>query len=41
MVSVYPPYLTYQRSTTRHIPVVALEPVETIDIFRESDIQSP
>ncbi|HEV7849941.1 MAG TPA: nitroreductase/quinone reductase family protein [Mycobacterium sp.] len=41
MVSVYPPYLTYQRSTTRHIPVVALEPVETIEIFRESDVQSP
>ncbi|MDT5100110.1 MAG: hypothetical protein QOC76_3847 [Mycobacterium sp.] len=41
MVSVYPPYLTYQRSTTRHIPVVALEPVEAIEIFRESDIQSP
>lgn len=39
MVSVYPPYLTYQRSTTRHIPV--METVSAIDVFRESDLQSP
>lgn len=41
MVSVYPPYLTYPRSTTRHIPVIALETVSVIDVFRESDLQSP
>lgn len=40
MVSVYPPYLSYQRSTTRHIPVVMLEPVSTIAVFQESDLQS-
>jgi deazaflavin-dependent oxidoreductase (nitroreductase family) len=40
MVSVYPPYLTYQRSTTRHIPVVMLEPFSTVEVFRESDLQS-
>ena len=40
MVSVYPPYLSYQRSTTRHIPVVMLEPVPPIEVFRESDLQS-
>ena len=40
MVGVYPPYITYQRSTARHIPVIMMTPVETIDVFRESDIQS-
>lgn len=40
MVSVYPPYLAYQRSTTRHIPVVMLAPVTSIDVFSESDLQS-
>jgi deazaflavin-dependent oxidoreductase (nitroreductase family) len=40
MVRVYPPYITYQRSTTRHIPVVMMTPVAEIDVFRESDLQS-
>lgn len=40
MVSVYPPYLAYQRSTTRHIPVVMLEPVAPIEVFSESDLTS-
>jgi deazaflavin-dependent oxidoreductase (nitroreductase family) len=40
MVSVYPPYLSYQRSTTRHIPVIVLDPVGTIDVFTEADHQS-
>jgi deazaflavin-dependent oxidoreductase (nitroreductase family) len=40
MVSVYPPYITYQRSTSRHIPVVAMTPVSAIEVFRESDLQS-
>lgn len=40
MVSVYPPYLSYQRATTRHIPVIMLEPVAAIDVFSESDLQA-
>jgi deazaflavin-dependent oxidoreductase (nitroreductase family) len=40
MVSVYPPYLKYQRSTTRHIPVVMLQPGASIEVFSESDLQS-
>ena len=40
MASVYPPYITYQRSTARHIPVIMMTPVETIDVFGESDLQS-
>ena len=40
MVRVYPPYITYQRSTTRHIPVVMMTPVRPIEVFRESDLQS-
>jgi deazaflavin-dependent oxidoreductase (nitroreductase family) len=40
MVAVYPPYLAYQRSTTRHIPVIMLEPVTPIEVFSESDIES-
>ncbi len=40
MVRVYPPYIKYQRSTSRHIPVVMMTPVAAIDVFRESDIQA-
>jgi deazaflavin-dependent oxidoreductase (nitroreductase family) len=40
MVSAYPPYLSYQRATARHIPVVLLSPETPIDVFRESDLQS-
>jgi deazaflavin-dependent oxidoreductase (nitroreductase family) len=40
MVEIYPPYLAYQTSTERRIPVVMMSPVETIDLFQESDIQS-
>jgi deazaflavin-dependent oxidoreductase (nitroreductase family) len=40
MVSVYPPYLKYQRSTTRHIPVVMLHPGASIEVFSESDLQT-
>ncbi len=40
MVSVYPPYLSYQISTTRHIPVVMLETVAPIEVFSESDLQA-
>lgn len=40
MVSVYPPYLAYQRATSRHIPIVMLAPETPIEVFRESDLQS-
>lgn len=40
MSHVYPPYLSYQRATTRHIPVVMMTPVTPIDVFQESDLQS-
>ncbi len=40
MASVYPPYITYQRATARHIPVIMMTPVKTIDVFQESDLQS-
>ena len=40
MVRAYPPYISYQRSTTRHIPVVMMTPVSAIEVFRESDLQS-
>jgi hypothetical protein len=33
MSHLYPPYLAYQASTERHIPVVMLEPVRPIDVF--------
>jgi deazaflavin-dependent oxidoreductase (nitroreductase family) len=34
MVGVFPPYKTYQASTTREIPLVMLSADEPIDIFR-------
>lgn len=37
---VYPPYLSYQRATTRHIPVIMMTPLTSIDVFEESDLQS-
>jgi hypothetical protein len=37
---VYPPYLNYQKATTRHIPVVMLTPIAPIDVFTEGDLQS-
>ena len=40
MVRAYPPYISYQRSTARHIPVVMMTPVSAIEVFRESDVQS-
>ncbi|MGZ5391244.1 MAG: nitroreductase/quinone reductase family protein, partial [Mycobacterium sp.] len=40
MAHVYPPYLSYQKATTRHIPVIMLTPVTPIDVFEESDLQS-
>ena len=40
MVRAFPPYIRYQRSTARHIPVVMMTPQEAIEVFRESDLQS-
>jgi hypothetical protein len=31
MAKIYPPYIEYQRKTTREIPVVLLEPQVEID----------
>ena len=33
MTHLFPPYLGYQTSTTRHIPVVMLRPGRAIDVF--------
>jgi deazaflavin-dependent oxidoreductase (nitroreductase family) len=33
MTHLYPPYLAYQRSTSRHIPVVMLQIGQPIDVF--------
>lgn len=33
MSHLFPPYLTYQRSTSRHIPVVMLTTGRSIDVF--------
>jgi hypothetical protein len=40
MARSFPPYIKYQRSTARHIPVIMMTPVTAIEVFRESDIQS-
>jgi deazaflavin-dependent oxidoreductase (nitroreductase family) len=41
MTEIYPPYLAYQVSTDRRIPVVMMTAVAPIDVFAESDTQSP
>src|ERR1700733_14246150 len=33
MAHLFPPYLTYQQSTSRQIPLVMLTPVRPIDVF--------
>jgi hypothetical protein len=33
MAHLYPPYLTYQQSTSRQIPLVMLTTVRPIDVF--------
>jgi deazaflavin-dependent oxidoreductase (nitroreductase family) len=33
MTHLFPPYLAYQRSTGRHIPVVMMTPRRSIDVF--------
>ena len=33
MARLYPPYLAYQRSTSRHIPVVMLKTLRPLDVF--------
>jgi deazaflavin-dependent oxidoreductase (nitroreductase family) len=39
MSRAYPPYITYQQSTDRHIPLIMMTPVTAIEVFQESDIQ--
>ena len=39
MAHLYPPYLTYQKSTSRQIPLVMLTPVRPIDVFTAEDSQ--
>jgi deazaflavin-dependent oxidoreductase (nitroreductase family) len=34
----FPPYINYQKSTARHIPLVMMTPVAAIEVFQESDI---
>jgi deazaflavin-dependent oxidoreductase (nitroreductase family) len=38
MTHLFPPYLGYQSSTARHIPVVMLKPVRPTDVFTQRDI---
>jgi deazaflavin-dependent oxidoreductase (nitroreductase family) len=38
MVDCYPFYATYQTRTSRQIPLVMMNPLETIPVFREEDI---
>ena len=40
MARAFPPYIKYQRSTARHIPVIMMTAVTAIEVFRESDLQS-
>jgi deazaflavin-dependent oxidoreductase (nitroreductase family) len=40
MLEIYPPYLAYQTSTKRRIPVVMMSPREAIDVFRSDELQS-
>ncbi|MBO0675882.1 nitroreductase family deazaflavin-dependent oxidoreductase [Mycolicibacterium sp. S2-37] len=37
MCQLYPPYVSYQQRTSRHIPLVMLTPVRTIDVFTPAD----
>ncbi len=37
MVEIFPPYGQYRASTTRRIPMTMMKPVETLEVFRESD----
>ena len=39
MARAFPPYINYQKSTARHIPLVMMTPVTAIEVFRESDVQ--
>jgi deazaflavin-dependent oxidoreductase (nitroreductase family) len=38
MARAYPPYINYQKSTARHIPLIMMTPVAAIEVFQESDI---
>jgi len=38
MIDVFPPYARYQTSTARQIPLIMLKAIETVDVFKESDV---
>jgi deazaflavin-dependent oxidoreductase (nitroreductase family) len=38
MVDCYPFYAIYQTRTTRQIPLVMMNPIEAIPVFRETDL---
>lgn len=40
MCHLYPPYIKYQRSTSRHIPLLMLSAVRPIDVFDPEPSQS-
>ncbi|WP_422746594.1 nitroreductase/quinone reductase family protein [Mycobacterium sp. WMMD1722] len=37
MCQLYPPYVSYQQATTRHIPLVMLTPVRSVEVFTPGD----
>jgi deazaflavin-dependent oxidoreductase (nitroreductase family) len=39
MSHLYPPYLAYQQSTSRQIPLVMLTPVRSVDVFSANDLR--
>ena len=39
MVAIYPPYAEYQKSTNRRIPLVMMQPVATIPVFTETELE--
>lgn len=41
MCHLFPPYISYQRSTSRHIPLLMLSAGRPIDVFEPGDSQSP
>ncbi|MCT7657734.1 nitroreductase family deazaflavin-dependent oxidoreductase [Mycobacterium deserti] len=41
MCHLYPPYVSYQQSTSRHIPLVMLTPVRSTEVFTSQKHQLP
>jgi deazaflavin-dependent oxidoreductase (nitroreductase family) len=38
MSRAYPPYINYQKSTQRHIPLIMMTPVAPIEVFSPGDV---